>query len=110
MKNGLMILVFLALSGCSFVSLKPKGEAVQIGYAGNVQNCQYLGTVEASTMSKVVVERDAAAVQNELYTLARNQAGTMGATNLVQHGLPEHGTQTFSAYDCPQISSNKSFS
>jgi len=97
------LVTFVVLAGCSGVALKPQGEAVQIGYAGNVQHCQYLGTVEATTLSKVLVKRDAASVQGELYRLARNQAGTMGATNLLQHGVPENGAQTFSAYDCPQI-------
>lgn len=104
MRFVLGLMVVVALSACSQVTLKPKGEAVKIGYAGNVQNCLYLGTVEASTQSKVLIERNAAAVQEELYVLARNHAGSMGATNLLQHGQPEAGVQTFSAYDCPQIS------
>ena len=97
-------IVALTLSGCTGVSLKSQGESVSVGYSGNIQNCLYLGTVQTTTLAKVLVERDAAAVQEELYTLARNQAGAMGATNLVQHGRPEAGSQTFSAYDCPQIS------
>ncbi len=105
MKPTLGLILFtLALAGCSQVTLKPKGQAVKIGYAGNVQNCVFLGTVEASTQAKVVIERSASAVQEELYILARNHAGSMGATNLVQHGMPQNGIQTFSAYDCPQIS------
>jgi len=97
-------IVALALSGCTGVSLKSEGETVSIGYSGNIQHCLFLGTVQTNTLAKVVVERSAASVQEELYTLARNQAGSMGATNLVQHGRPESGSQTFSAYDCPQIS------
>ncbi|MEM9621591.1 MAG: DUF4156 domain-containing protein [Pseudomonadota bacterium] len=104
MRSVLVLFVTLTLAACTQVTLKPKGEQVKIGYAGNVQNCLYLGTVEASTQSKVVIERNAAAVQAELYILARNHAGSMGATNLLQHGEPEAGVQTFSAYDCPQLS------
>ena len=92
------------LAGCTGVGLKPTGERVEIGYNGNIQSCQYLGTVQAQTLSKVVVERSRTSVQDELYTLARNQAGSMGATNIVQRGMPEDGVQSFSAYDCPRIS------
>lgn len=97
---------FLAViaSGCTWVQLTDAGEAVQIGYAGDVKSCQMMGTISVTTQSKIVLERDATAVQEELYNLARNQAAPMGATNLMPHALPEQGTQAFSAYRCPRIS------
>lgn len=91
-------------AGCTWVKLTDAGESVQIGYAGDVKSCQMLGTVSVTTQSKVVMERNATAVQEELYNLARNQAAPMGATNLLPHALPEQGTQAFSAYRCPRIS------
>jgi hypothetical protein len=94
----------LAACGCTWVHLSEAGEGVQIGYAGDVQSCKMLGTVTVSTQSKVVVDRSTSKVQEELYTLARNQAAPMGATNLLPHKLPEAGTQAFSAYRCPQLS------
>lgn len=97
-------LLAVAASGCTWVHLSEAGEDVQIGYAGDVKNCNMLGTVTVTTQSKVVIERNVSKVQDELYTLARNQAGPMGATNLVPHRLPEAGMQAFSAYRCPQIS------
>lgn len=97
-------LAALAVSGCTWVHLTEAGEDVQIGYAGDVKICQMLGTVTVTTQSKVVMERSTSKVQEELYTLARNQAAPMGATNLLPHTLPEAGTQAFSAYRCPQIS------
>jgi hypothetical protein len=96
--------ILLAASGCTWVHLTDAGEDVQIGYAGDVKSCNMLGTVTVRTQSKVVVERDASKVQEELYTLARNQAAPMGATNLMPHTLPEAGAQAFSAYRCPRIS------
>jgi hypothetical protein len=96
--------LFGAVFGCTWVNLTEAGQDVQIGYAGDVKNCQMLGTVAVTTQSKVLVERGTSTVQNELYTLARNQAGPMGATNLLPHTLPEEGAQAFSAYRCPRIS------
>jgi hypothetical protein len=44
-----------------------------------------------------------AKVQEELYTLARNNAAGLGATNLVQHGRPKDGEQSFTAYRCADL-------
>lgn len=93
--------IVMALGGCTWVDLNESGQAVQIGYAGNVQNCERLGVVTASTRSALVMDRDVATVQEELYVLARNNAATMGATNLVQHARPDAGVQNFTAYRCP---------
>ncbi len=89
-----------SLGGCTWVDLNSKGKQVQIGYAGDIQQCERLGVVSASTQSKIVMNRDEAKIQEELYTLARNNAGAMGATNLVQHGMPKEGEQSFTAYRC----------
>ena len=99
-RRLLLTTAALALSACTWVPLHPNAELVQIGYAGNIQDCQHLGTINATTRSKVVMERDEAKVQTELYNLARNNAAAMGATNLVQHGMPENGQQSFAAYRC----------
>ena len=104
MRKMALSVTLLVASGCTWVHLTEAGEGVQIGYAGDVQSCKMLGTVSVRTQSKVVMERSTSKVQEELYTLARNQAAPMGATNLMPHKLPEAGSQAFSAYRCPQIS------
>ena len=53
--------------------------------------------------NKLLMERDEAKVQEELYTLARNNAAAIGATNLVQHGMPRNGEQSFTAYRCHEV-------
>ena len=100
----LTLAVGLVMGGCSWVQLTEAGQDVQIGYSGDVQHCQRLGIVSVSTPNKVIVERGESTVQGELYTLARNRAAKMGATNLILHGLPEDGEQDFWAYNCPQFS------
>ena len=92
-----------SVSGCTFVQLTETGQQVSVGYAGDVQQCTRLGVVSTATTNKVLLERGEAAVQGELYTLARNKAASMGATNLIPQGLPENGEQDFWAYNCPQV-------
>ena len=105
LRTGVLtIALAFVVGGCSWVQLTEAGQEVQIGYNGNVQHCQRLGVVAVSTTNKVIVERGESTVQGELYTLARNRAAKMGATNLILHGLPKDGEQEFWAYDCPQFS------
>ena len=104
LRTSVLAVTFgFVLGGCSWVQLTEAGKNVQIGYSGDVQHCQRLGTVSVSTQDKVLVERGESTVQGELYTLARNRAAKMGATNLILHGLPQDGEQDFWAYDCPQF-------
>ena len=102
LRVGTLIAV-MVMSGCTWVHITEAGKRVQIGYSGDVQHCQRLGIVSASTPHKVILERGESAVQGELYTLARNKAAKMGATNLIHHGLPKDGEQDFWAYKCPQL-------
>ncbi len=98
--TSLAMIATLVLGGCTWVRLDQGGKNVQIGYAGDVHNCQKLGVVSARTQDQVILERNESKVQKELYTLARNDAAKMGATNLVQHSLPKDGRQAFTAYRC----------
>ena len=99
----LAIVTTIALGGCTWVKLDQGGKHVQIGYAGDVNNCQKVGVVSARTQDQVILERNESKVQKELYTLARNDAAKMGATNLVQHALPKDGRQAFTAYRCDPV-------
>lgn len=93
-----------AVGGCTWVDLEPDAKNVQIGYAGDLAQCERIGVVSANTKSRVIMDRDEAKVQEELYTLARNNAAGLGATNLVQHGRPKDGEQRFTAYRCNEFS------
>lgn len=92
-----------ATSGCTWVDLKPTAKHVQIGYAGDIAQCQRVGIISVNTQSKLIMERGDAKIQKELYILARNSAAAMDATNLVQHGMPKQGEQDFTAYRCADV-------
>jgi hypothetical protein len=103
MRQLISLSIVLAVTGCTWVDLTESGDKVEVGYAGNIQQCEHLGVVSARTQSKMLLERDEATVQDELHTLARNNAATLGATNIVLHGLPKDGVQAFAAYRCPNV-------
>jgi hypothetical protein len=47
------------------------------------------------------VDRGSEKVQDELITLARNEAGTLGGNTIVPDGTIEEGRQRFVVYRCP---------
>lgn len=88
------------LSGCNFVPLSDAGAGVaQLG-PGDVAGCTEVGIVSARTKAKVVVNRSADKISEELIVLARNEAAGLGANAIVPIAEPEGGTQQFRAYRC----------
>lgn len=99
-KPFLIILLTLCLSACSFVQLTDAGAGVvQLG-GGDAANCEEKGVVSSQTKDKVLISRNAEAVQEELTVLARNEAARLGANAIVPIGEPENGAQRFRAYLC----------
>lgn len=102
-KITAVIAIALTTTGCTWVDLKPTAKHVQIGYAGDIAQCQRVGIISVNTQSRLIMDRGDAKIQEELYTLARNNAASMDATNLVQHGMPKNGEQDFTAYRCADV-------
>ena len=99
-KLVLYILTGVILTGCAFVQLTDAGSRVIQAATADVQNCKAIGTVNATTRAKVVVDRGAGKVQEELIVLARNQAAQLGANAIVPIAEPKDGAQSFRAYLC----------
>ena len=93
-------LCVLGLSGCSFVQLTDEGSLVVQANETDVGQCQNLGIVSATTKDKVVMQRGAAKVAEELLVLARNEAAKLGANAIVAMGPAKNGEQSFRAYRC----------
>ena len=93
----------ILLTSCNnWVQLLPEGAEVSLKTPTDVSTCRRIGTTSAQTLSKlIVVERGAERLQNELLTLARNQAGRMNANAIVPQSLIEEGKQRFGVYSCP---------
>lgn len=97
-----LLLLFVLVSSCTWVQLTTEGEGVRLATAAEAATCQRVGTTTSTTRSRVwVADRGSEKVQDELITLARNEAGTMGGNAIVADGTIVDGRQRFIVYRCP---------
>lgn len=94
---------FLTFAACSsWVQLTAAGQQVEIRSISQVTNCERIGRASSSTMDRLLlVERSSERQQNELFTLARNEAGDMGGNVIVATNEVTDGQQRFDVYRCP---------
>ena len=99
----LLLLLFLTpvLGACTWVHMAPGASAVRIAPSAPT-GCQKLGEVEVSVKHSIAfIERNQLRVQDELETLARNEAPSAGANAVQASGPPADGSQRFLAFQCP---------
>lgn len=104
MKKFLMLSTLLAsIASCSnWVQVTSAGQNVRVATANEVSNCSRIGRTRTNTLGKIVgIERGAEKLQEELQSLARNEAGDMGGNVVVPESLIDDGQQTFGVYSCP---------
>ena len=104
MKNFLLVAIAaIALTGCTWVQLTAEGENVSLAGVDVIGNCERIGRATAKTLGKIVaVERGGGRLQEELLTLARNEAGRMGGNTVVPESLINDGEQDSGVYNCPR--------
>jgi len=96
------------LNACTWVQLSSAGEGVEIRTATQVANCERLGVASSTTMDRLlVVDRNNERQQEELYILARNEAGSMGGNAVVPVTNVTNGRQRFEVYSCPDNRANR---
>lgn len=102
MKQAALVSVMtIFFSACNWVQLTSAGRNVELATAAAVQTCQRIGSTEAETLDKLVlVERGSNTLQQELVTLARNEAGDLGGNRVVPESVITDGVQTFGVYRC----------
>ncbi|MGZ8217609.1 DUF4156 domain-containing protein [Methylomagnum sp.] len=90
-----------ALTGCTWVDLKPEGEKVRILASSEIKRCKPLGHVTSNTAATLgLFARSASTVREELNRLARNHAGGMGGDTVVPSGPIIDGEQSYDVYRC----------
>ena len=101
MRIVLLFGLVLLLDACSvqWVKLTPQGENVAVLKENEVSNCTPNGSTTIGVPSKVIIERNEAKVQEELKTLARNNAADQGDA-IVPAGPAKNGRQTYNIYRC----------
>ncbi|WDJ06407.1 DUF4156 domain-containing protein [Xanthomonas campestris] len=99
----LSVLVAATTAACTWVPIEQSGKGVQVLPAGPVPaGCQQQGEVVVTVKSKVgFYNRNPLRVQEELETLARNEAPGANANTVQAQGQPLDGSQRFNAFRCP---------
>lgn len=93
--------VSLALTGCSWVKPEAGSEQVRILTSEQVAECKKLGFTMSYTKHEIAgLQRNEETVNNELYTLAKNQATKMGGDTIVPQGVATDGQRNFDIYRC----------
>ena len=89
------------VSACTWVTLAPEAERVRLADVSTVSECEKIGKVRATTAQKAwLFPRSQAKVQQELATLARNDAAKMGGDTVAGVTEVRDGSRTFHVYRC----------
>ncbi|AXI83635.1 DUF4156 domain-containing protein [Xylella taiwanensis] len=98
----LALLVATVISACTWVPIESVGKTVRVLPRGTVPNdCQSQGEIMVSVKNKVgFYTRNPLRVQDELETLARNEAPSINANTVQALGPPVDGNQRFVAFYC----------
>ena len=88
--------------GCTWVKPTAPGEGVRVGTMSQVAACKRLGATHAKTSTKVAFfSRSQKKVDEEIETLARNEAADMGGNTIVAQGpTSSEGRRSFDVYRC----------
>ena len=90
-----------AFLGCTWVSLTYEAREVRVLHAADVAECEKLGKTAATTADRVVFfARSERKVNEELETLARNEAARMGGDAVVPTDTEKEGRRSFDVYRC----------
>lgn len=102
MKNFLLAAIIVVIAtGCTWVQLTAEGKDVSLADVQRISNCERIGRATSKTLGSVVmIERGGGRLQEELLTLARNEAGRMGGNSIVPESLIDNGQQDFGVYNC----------
>jgi hypothetical protein len=105
MKSVDKIILVIAISavfvGCATPKLDEGGEKVRVLAPNEVSSCRKLGKTNAKVLDKVVgIDRPPESMAEELETMARNSASSMGGDTIVPLTVVENGGQSFIVYKC----------
>ncbi|MEY4591095.1 MAG: hypothetical protein RL497_3171 [Pseudomonadota bacterium] len=98
---GTTLVLCVFITGCAWVTPTTRGQAIAYLQPEQVQSCRKIGRVSVETVNKVILlSRDAKTVQNELITMAKNEAVILKADTIAPESEITDGKQSFLAYRC----------
>jgi hypothetical protein len=96
--------VSVLMLGCgasNWVQLTAPAREVSVAVPAQVSNCRRIGTSNVNALDKLAfVQRGSQKLQEELVTLARNEAADMGGNRVVAESTISEGRQTFGVFRC----------
>ncbi len=99
--SSIVCAVALCVSGCTWVSVTEEGKDVRVLQANATAGCEKIGNVSAKTTDHVTIfARSDRKIQEELESLARNEATELGGNAIAPVGGPVDGRQSFDVYRC----------
>lgn len=100
------LLSLVGATGCTWVELTPAAESTHLGAVDELEGCKKVGSTKTRTRTHIgFIKRSEAKVNEELRTLARNDAPELGGNTVVPEApVDEDGMQRFAVYDCPDES------
>jgi hypothetical protein len=98
---SIAILAALALSACTWVKPTEGAAAVVVAEPCKVRDCTRVSTLTTSVKHTIgSMQRKPEKVEQELTTLARNEAAIRGGDTIVPRGEVQEGARTFDVYRC----------
>ena len=96
------IIVLLAATSCTWVSLSRQGDNVRVVSNSEVQGCKSLGQTKVSLRDYLLdgVKRDERKVARELTILGRNSAAEMNGDTIIPASEIANGSQSFDVFKC----------
>jgi hypothetical protein len=101
MAFGMVVWSCLTLGGCTWVKLTEEGKSVRVISLDEAQRCIKKGELTTSVRDEVgPLERNRQKVLDEVESLARNDARSIGANAIAPVSDLVNGERRFAAYDC----------
>jgi len=102
-RTETLVICAMALSMfcCNWVPVTEEGKEVRVLRADAAASCERIGNVTAKTADRVTIfARSDRKIQEELESLARNEATELGGDAVVPIGNESDGRQSFDVYRC----------
>lgn len=101
-RRSVAMALALSVCACTWVPMRDGAQFVRVLPLGAATpGCTRLGEIEGNVTDKVALyERNALRVQDELETMARNEAVGLGANTVVPLEAVRDGRQRYAAWRC----------
>jgi hypothetical protein len=98
-----VLISVIFLPACTWIEPTKESSAVTLVKSFNVKSCKKLSTTTVTVTQKVgIITRSDETVTEELITLAKNKAASLGGDSIVARGPAVDGSMTFDIYKCAE--------